>query len=70
AFIWPYQLGEDFTAPIPEKKTVPLIMAAHFALLLPNFEIIWFLQGWSDHALAGIGKFINEDHRAWLEWPL
>lgn len=45
-------------------------MAAHFALLLPNFEIIWFLQGWSDHALAGIGKFINEDHRAWLEWPL
>jgi hypothetical protein len=35
---WPYQLGEDFTACMQERNPVPLIIAAHFALLLQNLE--------------------------------
>ncbi|KAF2022026.1 hypothetical protein BU24DRAFT_363017 [Aaosphaeria arxii CBS 175.79] len=70
AFSWPYELGEEFCARLQEKRPVSMIIAAHFALLLQNFESIWFLQGWSDHILASIYKLLKEDYRVWLEWPI
>lgn len=51
-------------------KPVSMIIVAHFALLLQNFEFIWFIQGWSDHILAGICELLDKDHRGWVEWPV
>lgn len=70
AFIWPYQLGEDFTVRMQTQQPLSLIVAAHFALLLQNYEFTWYLVGWSDHIIAGIAQTIDEDYRSWLEWPI
>lgn len=67
-FIWSYQLREEFKTRIQERKPIPLIIAAHFALLLQNYEFFWYMEGWSDHMMAGICRFIDEDYRDWLEW--
>jgi hypothetical protein len=26
--------------------------------------------GWSDHTMAGICRFIDEDYQTWLDWPV
>ncbi|KAF2139464.1 uncharacterized protein K452DRAFT_360668 [Aplosporella prunicola CBS 121167] len=70
AFVWPYQLDEDFTTRLQERKPTSLIIAAHFAVLLKNLEFIWFLEGWAEHVIAGVGKFVGESHRVWLQWPI
>ncbi|KAF2633285.1 hypothetical protein BU25DRAFT_464243 [Macroventuria anomochaeta] len=70
AFVWPYQLGEDFSARMQIRQPLSLIVVAHFALLLQNYEFTWYMIGWSDHIIAGIAQVIDEDYRGWLEWPI
>ena len=70
AFIWPYQLGVEFTAKMQIRKPLSLVVAAHFALLLRNYEFTWYMVGWSDHIIAGIAQVIDEDYRVWLKWPI
>jgi hypothetical protein len=70
AFIWPYQLGEEFSVRMQTRQPLSLIIAAHFALLLQNYEFTWYMVGWCDHILAGIAQVIDEHHRSWLDWPL
>lgn len=69
-FRWTYQLEEEFAALLQERRPVSLIILAHFALLLKNFEIIWFLQGWADHIMNGIQKFLDDHYQGWLKWPM
>jgi hypothetical protein len=70
AFIWPYQLGEEFTVRMQTQQPLSLIVAAHFALLLQNYEFTWYMVGWSDHIITGIAETIDENYRSWLEWPI
>lgn len=69
-FIWTYQLEEGYTDLLQERNPVALIILAHFALLLRNFECIWFLRGWADHLINGVQKFLDQHHQVWLEWPI
>ena len=69
AFIWPYQLGEDFTARMQARQPLSLIIVADFALLLKYFEFIWYMVGWCDHVLMGVARVIEERYRSWLDWP-
>ncbi|KAF3030339.1 hypothetical protein E8E11_000152 [Didymella keratinophila] len=69
AFIWPYQLGKEFTAPMQSQQLLSLIIAAHFALLFMNLEFTWYVVGWCDHILTGVANVIPEEYRNWLEWP-
>jgi hypothetical protein len=68
-FIWPYQLHEKFAERVQMKKPIPLIITAHFALLLQNYEYIWFVKGWSDHVVAGVRKHLEPECQHWLKWP-
>lgn len=69
-FIWTYQLDKEFTARLQERRSVALIILARFALLLKNFEVIWFLQGWADHIMNGIQIFLDDHYQGWLKWPM
>lgn len=69
-FIWPYQLNETFAQRIQDRKPVPLIITAHFALLLQNYEFIWFMRGWSDHVLVAVNEILDAEYRVWLQWPI
>jgi hypothetical protein len=69
-FTWPYQLGEDFVYHMQTLQPVALIIVAHFALLLQNYEFIWYIVGWSDHIIAGVLRVIDETYHGWLRWPI
>ena len=69
-FIWPYQLHETFAQRIQEKKPIPLIITAHFALLLQNYEFIWYVKGWSDHIIKGVTENLDLEYHHWLQWPI
>ena len=69
-FIWPYQLHEKFAERIQTKKPIPLIITAHFALLLQNYEYIWFVKGWSDHVITGVSRHLDSEYQHWLRWPI
>ncbi|KAJ4298818.1 hypothetical protein N0V90_004060 [Kalmusia sp. IMI 367209] len=47
-----------------------LILLAHFVILFANFGDVWFLQGWSEHALAKIESVVGEKDAGGLGWPL
>lgn len=70
AFIWPYQLGQDFVTRMQTQQPLSLIIAAHFALLLQNYEFTWYMVGWSDHIIGGISQLLDGDYRSWLDWPM
>lgn len=70
-FIWPYQLEEEFTDALQRRDQAALVILAHFAVLLKVFGFsIWFLEGWSKHLIDGARRFLDDDHRAWLDWPV
>ncbi|KAJ4983077.1 Sterol regulatory element-binding protein ECM22-like protein 1 [Stagonosporopsis vannaccii] len=70
AFIWPYQLGSEFAAQLQSRKPLSLVVAAHYALLLQNYEFMWYMNGWADQILAGIREVIDVNYCSWLDWPL
>ncbi|KAL2171363.1 hypothetical protein VTG60DRAFT_3005 [Thermothelomyces hinnuleus] len=72
AMVWLWVVSDEFVpllrAPTQTQEAVAIF--AHFGLLLRHHESHWWLQGWGDHVIARAGEILDDDHRAWIEWPL
>ncbi|KAL4990217.1 hypothetical protein BDW68DRAFT_154794 [Aspergillus falconensis] len=67
-FTWVSQLDHMFLDALQQKEAVPLIILAHFLVLLKLLNK-WFSRGWAEHVLNGIYKHLGEIDRNWLHWP-
>lgn len=66
---WLYRLGNEYIQNLQRKEQIALVVYGYFALLLKELEVFWFMEGWAEHIILGIDQFLDEEHRAWTEWP-
>ncbi|KAL0930502.1 Sterol regulatory element-binding protein ECM22-like protein 1 [Colletotrichum truncatum] len=69
AFTWAYHLQDDFVRRLQKKSPMPLVILAHFAVLLKTLEHVWWIAGWPQHIVSGIHAMIDRGYLHWLEWP-
>jgi hypothetical protein len=70
AFGWLYRMTDSFLERLQQRAPVPLIIYAHFAVLMRALEQFWYMQGWTHHVISGIWELTPREHRAWLDWPI
>lgn len=68
-FAWLYRIEDDFVAGLQNKGPIPLIIFAHYAVLLAELRYQWFMKGWPQHVLRGVRDRLDENHQKWLAWP-
>ncbi|EMD87062.1 hypothetical protein COCC4DRAFT_61961 [Bipolaris maydis ATCC 48331] len=70
SFGWLYRVTDDFLERLQERGPIPMIIYAHFVVLVRILEQFWYMQGWTHHIMSGIWDLLPREHRAWLEWPI
>ena len=66
---WAIRLPASFVARLAESHSVPLILVAHWCVLLHAVNSYWSIRGWIDHTIDKIESCLLPDHRDWLQWP-
>jgi hypothetical protein len=69
-FGWLYRMTEDFLERLQECDVLPLIIYAHFVVLMSDMERFWYVQGWTHHVMSGIFDALEMEHRTWIRWPM
>ncbi|RAL17457.1 Zn(II)2Cys6 transcription factor domain-containing protein, partial [Aspergillus homomorphus CBS 101889] len=67
---WMLQLPENFVLLVEQQRPVAMVILAHWTILLRYVSSVWYLKGWSEHILVGIGDSLEDGLRPWIEWPL
>ncbi|KAL2179643.1 uncharacterized protein P884DRAFT_275954 [Thermothelomyces heterothallicus CBS 202.75] len=73
AMVWLWVVSDEFVPLLraPTRTQEAVAIFAHFGLLLlRHHESHWWLRGWGDHVIARAAEILDDDHRAWIEWPL
>ncbi|KAK4117944.1 hypothetical protein N657DRAFT_584530 [Parathielavia appendiculata] len=70
AMVWLWMVSDSFVPllKVPAQEAVAIF--AHYCVLLKHHESHWWLQGWGDHVMARAHEILDEEHRAWIQWPL
>ena len=66
---WAIRLPASFVTRLAESHSVPLILVAHWCVLLHDVNHYWWIRGWIDHTIDRIASRLLPEHRDWLQWP-
>ncbi|KAL5378630.1 hypothetical protein DPSP01_009041 [Paraphaeosphaeria sporulosa] len=69
-FAWLFRMHEEFLEALQRHQTVPLVIYAHFAVLMNDMESFWYMKGWTTHVLAGIWNILRDEDRVHIRWPV
>ncbi|KAF2851383.1 hypothetical protein T440DRAFT_62524 [Plenodomus tracheiphilus IPT5] len=67
-FGWLYRMSDSFLARLERKDAVPLVLFAHFVVLIWDLERFWYMKGWTWHVMGGIWGALGDEDRAWVKW--
>jgi hypothetical protein len=67
--VWLYCLSDEFVSNLKEKQPIPLLLLAHFTVLLQTLDAVWFMKGWAVHVLQGVSEILDSSWEEWLRWP-
>jgi hypothetical protein len=70
AFAWLYRMSDSFLDRLQQRDPVPLIIYAHFVVLMHEMEQFWYMKGWTHHAMGGVYEALGSEHTAWIRWPM
>jgi hypothetical protein len=70
AFAWLYRMSDNFLDQLQRRDPIPLIIYAHFVVLMHDMERFWYMKGWTYHVMEGIYMTLENEHRAWIRWPM
>ncbi|PVI07444.1 hypothetical protein DM02DRAFT_703444 [Periconia macrospinosa] len=69
AFAWLYKMKEDFINAMQRHESIPLVIYAHFVVLMGDLERFWYMKGWTSHVMGGIWEVMREEDRIYIRWP-
>jgi hypothetical protein len=69
-FAWLYRMSDDYLDRLQQRDSIPLIVYAHFVVLMNEMEKFWYMKGWTHHVMGGIHEALENEHRAWIRWPM
>lgn len=67
---WAIRLQAGFVERLSELHAIPLVLVAHWCVLLARARHYWWMEGWVEKTMGEIQGCIPEEHRRWLHWPL
>lgn len=67
--VWLYDMKDSFVEYLKMEEDAALIILAHFSVLLQTLEYTWYMKGWANHILDGVGQALDAGHHHWLQWP-
>jgi hypothetical protein len=70
SFGWLYRMSQDFLDRLQQCDPLPLIIYAHFVVLMHDMEKFWYMKGWTHHVMSGIFEALPAQHRSWIRWPM
>lgn len=70
AFGWLYRMSEGFVDRLQQLDPIPLIIYAHFIVLMHEMERFWYMKGWTHHVMSGIFEALPKEHQMWIRWPM
>ncbi|KAL7775906.1 hypothetical protein CFE70_006318 [Pyrenophora teres f. teres 0-1] len=70
SFGWLFRMTDDFLERLQQRDPIPMVIYAHFVVLIRVLEQFWYMQGWTHHVMSGIWELMPREHRAWLDWPI
>lgn len=66
---WACRLTPDFLRKLGNLHPIPLVIVAHWCVILAQIQQDWWIHGWVDHTMVQIEKHLSREYREWLEWP-
>ncbi|KAL5423369.1 hypothetical protein PMIN06_006744 [Paraphaeosphaeria minitans] len=70
SFAWLFRMQEEFLQALQRHEPVPLVIYAHFAVLMNDMESFWYMKGWTSHVLAGIWDILRDEDRVHIRWSV
>ena len=69
-FLWIFELIDDFFILLKVPTQEAVVIFAYFCVLLKKLEFHCWLEGWADHLMTRVQELVDEDHQAWISWPM
>jgi hypothetical protein len=69
-FAWLYRMSDEFLDRLQQRGPLPLIIYAHFIVLMLDMEKFWYMKGWTHHVMSGVFEALPLEHRPWIRWPM
>jgi hypothetical protein len=69
-FTWLFKMEEDFLEAMQRHDAVPLVLYAHFTVLINDMERFWYMKGWTTHVISGIWGLLKDEDKIQLRWPI
>lgn len=66
---WVGALSNDYIAALQQGEQVPLILLAHFCVLVSRSETRWFMKGHGLALLQSINERLNDRYKQYIGWP-
>ena len=67
---WAIRLQAGFVDKLAEGHVIPLVLVAHWCVLLARAKHYWWMDGWVEMTMGEIQRNMKDEHRYWLRWPL
>lgn len=69
-FAWLYRMSDDFLDRMQQHESIPLVLYAHFVVLMQEMERFWYMKDWTKHCMSGIYEALSKEYRPWIKWPM
>lgn len=69
-FAWLYRMSDGFLERLQQRCPIPLVIYAHFVVLMHEMERFWYMKGWTHHVMGGIHEALLPEYRTWIKWPV
>ncbi|KAL4980297.1 hypothetical protein BDW66DRAFT_167273 [Aspergillus desertorum] len=69
AMRWTFRLPEMMIERLEGRAPIPLVILAHWAILLRFMREVWFMRGWDRHIILGIKACLPPAYHDWIAWP-
>ena len=66
---WAVRLPSSFVQRLGERHVVPLVLIAHWCVLLSQARHYWWVGDWLDKTMGEIEACLPQEYSQWLEWP-
>jgi len=67
---WAVRLPPAFVDRLGDHEVVPLVLLAHWCVLLVQVRRHWWIEGWVERTMEEVMRCLPDEHRHWLDWPL
>ncbi|KAF5871888.1 putative c6 transcription protein [Botrytis fragariae] len=69
-FIWLFRVPDEYLSRLNDGTQEALAILAYSVVCFRKLENLWWIEGWSNHLMANIYQFLDEEHRQWVQAPI